>query len=258
MKKLLILLMVFTSVLPAEAISWDSRIIQGKKAYEEGNFSKAKELFQQAQIEEPENTGLLYNLANSAYKLGNYDEAIQSYQSLIQKTNDNKIKQRSWYNLGNANFRQGKLEDSIQAYRESLKLNSEDTSARKNLEKALLELKKRQQEEKKRQKNQKDPKKDQKSDKDPKKDQKNNSNNESDSKNNQKDQKKSDSGEKKDSNSKPTDSNNKNPEFKPDKASISKEEAEKWLNSVNDQGKAIMKDQVLRKVSPGYNSAKDW
>ena len=58
-------------------------------------------------------------------------------------------------------IRQQKLEESIQSWKEALKLNPTDKETRDNLEKALRELRKKQEEEKKQKKEQKKDKKEQ-------------------------------------------------------------------------------------------------
>ena len=50
---------------------------------------------------------------------------------------------QSWYNQGVAFTKQKNLEEGIESYKKSLRLNPNDQEARENLQKAILELKKR-------------------------------------------------------------------------------------------------------------------
>ena len=53
------------------------------------------------------------------------------------------IKAKSYYNKGAILSSQKKLEESIEAYKNAFRQNPDDKEARENLQKALLELKKK-------------------------------------------------------------------------------------------------------------------
>ena len=53
------------------------------------------------------------------------------------------LRSKTYYNKGAILSRQKKLEESIEAYKDALRLNPDDKEARENLQKALLELKKK-------------------------------------------------------------------------------------------------------------------
>ena len=126
---------------------------QAQEAYAEGNYSKAIKAYET--IEE-KNDEVIYDKANSHYKLKEYKEAKELYASIKKDS----LAFKKWHNLGNCNAQLGELDEGIKAYEEALKIK-EDDDTRFNLE--LLKKKKKEQEEKK-----KDDKKDKKSDKDKK------------------------------------------------------------------------------------------
>ena len=91
------------------------------------------------------------------------DDAINKYDGLTGEQNDVVLRSKSFYNKGAILSRQKKLEESIEAYKSSLRLDPNDKEARENLQKALLELKKKQppkpkEDQKKKQQNHPQPK----------------------------------------------------------------------------------------------------
>ena len=106
---------------------------RGQKAYQAGKYDEAIQHFLNAQIEDPNNSKLKYDLANSYYKAGKFDEAEKLFSSTTD-SKDKEIQERSHYNLGNSQFRQGKYEDAIKQYEEALKLNPKDEDSRYNLD----------------------------------------------------------------------------------------------------------------------------
>ena len=149
------ILIAFTFSKKVEAISFNSSILSAEKNYKEKNYNKAYEDYKKAQIDEPSNKVLKYNLGNTAYKLGKYEDAENVFKNLAKETESKELKQKSTYNLGNAYYKQAKLEEAEKAYEEALKLDGNDLSAKKNLEKVREELKKRKKDEQDRKDNQK-------------------------------------------------------------------------------------------------------
>jgi tetratricopeptide (TPR) repeat protein len=76
-------------------------------------------------------------LAQAAYRIEAYDDAIEYYQ-LAAKDLKNPIQQSAIYhNIGNAYLKAGKVEDAIEHYKTSIKLNGTDLETKSNLSKAL-------------------------------------------------------------------------------------------------------------------------
>jgi tetratricopeptide (TPR) repeat protein len=79
---------------------------------------------------------------------------------VLQSRADDKTRQTAYYNKGVAEIRQKKLEESIEAWKNALRLNPADSDARENLVKALLEKKKQDQQQNKKDQKDKKPKED--------------------------------------------------------------------------------------------------
>ncbi len=231
------------------AFSWNSKISEANKFYSEKNYQKAFESFKQAQIDEPNNEKLKFNLGNTAYKLGKFDDAVNTFKSLSEQSNSPILKEKSFYNLGNSYYKQGKLEEAEKSYLDALKIDNNDLQAKKNLEKVREEIKKHKKQEQERKKNQKNKNDDKKPDKEKKPDQ-----NKKQDEGNQKQQKEPPKGGK-DKNNKNNQGNKNGGKQKPE---LSQEEADKWLNAVKDKSDEVLKRQALKKVPQGYYSDKDW
>ncbi len=72
-----------------------------------------------------------YFKANTLYQEGRYEEAIESYQSIVFAGFESST---LYYNLGNASFRSNKLGKARLYYEKALKLNPSDEDAKINLE----------------------------------------------------------------------------------------------------------------------------
>ena len=58
---------------------------EGEKLYSQKNYKGALQTFLDAQVENPGDIKLKYNIANTQYKIKNYDEAIKGYLEELQK-----------------------------------------------------------------------------------------------------------------------------------------------------------------------------
>lgn len=146
LKRIIILL---CTPLFLSAALFDFRALdQAQEAYNEGNYSKAIEAY--ATLED-KNDEVLYDEANSHYKLKEYEKAKELYASISKRT----LAFKKWHNLGNCHAQLGTFDEGIKAYEEALKIK-EDEDTRFNLE--LLKKKKKEQDkkEKKDDKNKKD------------------------------------------------------------------------------------------------------
>ena len=135
---------------PADAGVFTSPVKEGIAAYEMGAFEKAKKHFIDAQLENPGELSLYYNIGAAAYGAGDYGLAEQNFsQAALSK--DPKLKHKALYNLANTRYRQGKLEQAVKDYEALLETFPDDAQAREN----LAFVKKKQEEEKARKEDQK-------------------------------------------------------------------------------------------------------
>ena len=126
------------------AASLDSKAREGITHYNHEEYDQASAKFQASQLEQPSNPDVAYNLANSFYRLGSYEEAVEAYKKALSDKTSSVLKQKSYYNMGNAYYRMGYLEESIDAYKKALEINSGDIDSKFNLEWARKQLEKSQ------------------------------------------------------------------------------------------------------------------
>ncbi len=117
----------------------------GQAAFQRGEYESALSSFIEAQLEAPENPRIYYNLGCAYYKLEDYKAAGENFARALASKND-ALKQRSHYNLGNTNFRDGKYEDALKSYEDALEIDPDDGDSVKNLEfvKKVIEQRKEQ------------------------------------------------------------------------------------------------------------------
>ena len=108
-------------------------VLEGNSLFAEGRFDEAHEKYEQALEEDPSSAAIRFNLGDAEYKKSLYEEAIEGFSQAMQ-TEDPELQASASYNLGNALYRLGKLEDSIQAYQDALRINPEDRDSKHNLE----------------------------------------------------------------------------------------------------------------------------
>lgn len=123
---------------------------QGIVKYNQKNFDKAEELFNNALADKKENIEIKYNLADTLYKKKKYVESQSLYLDILKNENtDGELKQKIHYNLGNILYRLGEQSNpelfwsnSIKEYERSLNINSKDKHAKENYDFVADKLKK--------------------------------------------------------------------------------------------------------------------
>jgi Ca-activated chloride channel homolog len=160
-KSLLLIVWIAWAAPSLLAQSENALIRNGNKLYKQKKFDQSQRQYQKVLDQAPENPTANFNLGNSQFRKDSYEDAAKSYHSSIEHSDDNGTKENGFYNEGLAYIKQKKLEESIDSWKNALKLDPNDQDARENLQKAILELKNKQQQEKKDDKKNQD-KKDQK------------------------------------------------------------------------------------------------
>jgi len=123
-------------ILPATgfADSFDSKAREGVTHYNREEFDQAATKFQESQLDQPENSNVAYNLANSHYRRGRYEEAVEAYKKALTEKTPTHLKQKSYYNMGNAYYRMGYMDEAIDSYKKALELKPGDMDSKFNLE----------------------------------------------------------------------------------------------------------------------------
>lgn len=123
-------------------------VSKGNSFYKNAEFDLAEKQYLIA-IEQGKEVNIAqYNLANTLVRQKKYKEATAVLQSLLQTQLSADTKAPVHYNQGVIYTKQKDLLSSIESYKNALRIDPDDVQARENLQKALLELKKQQQEKK--------------------------------------------------------------------------------------------------------------
>jgi len=156
-----IMILIFVCQL---ALAQDSNkdIETGNNYYRQQQYDKAESEYRKVLETTSGDKTAKFNLADALIKQNKPDDANKLLGQLNVTENGNDLRSKAVYNQGVILTQQKKLEESIEAYKETLRLNPGDQEARENLQKALLELKKKnppkKQEEKKKQEQKQQPK----------------------------------------------------------------------------------------------------
>lgn len=143
MKLIIAIAILLTSATIAGAQESDRLIQKGNELYKQQQYQQAELVYAEVLAKEPNNATAKFNQANALYKQSKADEAIRVLNDLAFKSNDPATKSKAYYNKGAILSAQKKLEESIDAYKDALRQDPADQDARENLQKALLELKKK-------------------------------------------------------------------------------------------------------------------
>jgi len=160
--KVLIGLLLATTPVILSAQQQNNSIETGNNFYRQQQYDKAESEYRKALEASPGDRIAKFNLANALIKQDKRDDANKLLVELNVQENKTDLRSKATYNQGVMLTHQKKLEESIESYKETLRLNPNDQEARENLQKALLELKKKnppkKQEEKKKEQQKQQPK----------------------------------------------------------------------------------------------------
>ncbi len=229
---------------------------KANEAYENGNYEEAVSLYKKAIQAEPDNAKLYFNLGNALAKNGAPDEAIRYYEQYKQMTDDPNELAKADYNIGNIRLQAKKYDQAVEAYKEAMRREADDVDAKYNYE--LARQKKQQQQNKNQNnKNKDDQKKKQDQKKQQNKDQKNNQKQDDQQKQNKQNQNNQQKNQKQKNQKQKNENQQQKSQPKPTK--ISKAEAQKILNALEQQEKELLKEFKKQKTeSTNTKHEKDW
>jgi tetratricopeptide (TPR) repeat protein len=216
------------------AQSTRSSVNKGVDLYHDRKYIDSEVEFKKGLEKSPSNFQAGFNLGDSYYKEGKYENALSSYNEALSKIKNNELRAKVYHNIGNALLKDQKIKESIGAYTESLKLNPNDDATKYNLSYAL-DLLKNQNQQNKNDKNSQSQKK-------PDKDNQNKDQN----RNNQNQQNKNDQR-----------SQQQNQQSKQPPPKISKDQAEAIFGALNNNEKDLQK-QLRRMKGQPVKTDKDW
>lgn len=145
---LILLLWLVPGILCAQA-GGNKYILAGNDWYKKQKFEQAAEEYNRAIEADPGNGTAKFNFGNALFKQNKTEEALKVFSEITGIPAEKNLKANAHYNHGVGLSMQKKQEESIESYKNALRLNPGDKEARENLQKALLELKKKNPEKKK-------------------------------------------------------------------------------------------------------------
>ena len=133
---------------------------QAEGAYKQKDYQKALELYQEAQTHNPDSDTLAYNLGNTMYQLGRYQEARKLFNRILENKNP-VLSTNSYYNMGNTLYRMGRRTDdqqsysqAVEAFKQAIRIDPGDRDAKYNYELVKRLLREQQQQQQQDQDNQ--------------------------------------------------------------------------------------------------------
>jgi tetratricopeptide (TPR) repeat protein len=243
--KFFILILLFSALFYHNAFSESPKkfIREGNKCYKDEKFIDAEVQYKKALETDSNSLKANFNLANSLYKQGRFEESGNIYQNLSNQNIDKEVLAKAYHNLGNSLLKEKKYPESIDAYKKSLRLKPDDLDTKYNLEYAKKMLIQEQQQQKNQKNQQNQDNKDQKQD-----------------------QNKQDKNKDKNKDNQQSQADNQNQKDKQDKnrkeqqqPKISKEDAQRMLNAIRNDEKKVQKDVRKQLVPSGNrNLQKKW
>jgi Ca-activated chloride channel homolog len=223
--------MIISLTLNAQA---DKKYIRkGNREYEKNKFPDSEISYKKAVDENKQSPDAVFNVGDALYKQNKFEEAGKQFVDNTNQNDDRIKKAAGLYSLGNSLLKANKLPESIDAYKNSLKLRPDNPEAKYNLSYAQ-DLLKQQQEQQKKQQQDKD-KQDQNKDKNKNKDQNKD----------QKDQNDKNKDQQKDQNK----NKDQKQQHQPQKQEISRDDAQRLLNSLANDEKNVQEKVKLAKAT---------
>jgi Ca-activated chloride channel family protein len=234
MKKLLIVILFLTAFCRVFAQE-RSYVHKGNELYQQQKYKEAEADYRKSVEKKSANVPGNFNLGDALYKQKKFADAGEQFNKMAESAGNNKLLAAgAYHNLGNSLLENKKLEESIAAYKKALLDNPKDEQTRYNLAYAQEKLK-QQQQQNKNNKNQDKQNQDKKNQDKQNKDDKNKDNKD---KQNQ-------------------DKNKQDQQQQPNK--ISKEDAERMLEALNNDEKQTQDKLKNKKLKAGrLNITKDW
>lgn len=100
------------------------KVREGNKFYHDSKYDDALDKYVNAQVDSPDTIQLDFNIANTQYKRGKYQEAAQLFEKAI-RSGDAEMKAKSSFNMGNTMYRQGKMKEALEWYKRTVDIVEE-------------------------------------------------------------------------------------------------------------------------------------
>lgn len=238
---ILIILLIISIVLNAQT---DKKYIRkGNREYEKGKYSDSEISFRKAIDNNKQSPDAVFNVGDALYKQNKFEEAGKQFIENTNQNDDKVKKSAGFYNLGNSLLKANKIPESIDAYKNSLRMLPGNKEAKYNLSYAQDLLKKQQEQQKNQQDKDKNNQDKDRNKNDQNKDQQNNKDQNNQNKDQQKEQNNQDQKQ----------------QQQPQSGEISKEDAQRLLNSIaNDEKNVQEKVKLAKAAKTKVRTVKNW
>jgi Ca-activated chloride channel homolog len=224
---------------------------KGIKAYNNKKYDESVKQFTEASVQRPDSPELKFNLGTSLSQSGKKDEALSELHTAADGFKSKELSAAACFNAGNTLFAAGDYQGALDEFRKAVRLDQNSKDIRYNLDLAARKLSEAEQ----KKKEQQDGK--QKDNKDKNQNQQNQQNKDSKNKNDKQndEQKNKNENRQKDQaqNQEQQNSDQKKSEYQP----MTREEAERLLNTMSDEEKKALSLRNKRLLIP-TGQDNDW
>ena len=231
-------------------------VFQGNELVEEDNYISAEMEYRKAISEQPSNVAGTYNLGNSYYQKGNFEEALFRHEQAAKSAITKAEKHKAYHNIGNVLMQNKECKLAVEAFKSALRNDPTDNETRYNLAmaKECAQQQQEQEDEKKDDEKKEDEKKDDGEKKDDKKDQ-------GDDDKKEGDDKKDDEGKPKDDQKDQGNGDEKKEKEKPKQqpGQLSSQQIKNLLEAMNNQEQKVQeKMNAEKQKGTKVKTEKDW
>ncbi|MFK7780869.1 tetratricopeptide repeat protein [Psychroserpens sp.] len=142
MKQFLIFCLVLTSTLSfaqdkdkAKALQLqkaNNYVYEGNELIDSKDYVSAEMEYRKAISEQPTNTAGAYNLGNSYYEKGQYDEALYRHTQAAENATSKIEKHKAYHNIGNILMQNKMCKEAVEAFKSALRNDPTDDETRYN------------------------------------------------------------------------------------------------------------------------------
>lgn len=130
MKK--ILTVILLSLCCAVCLAQRGDLRKGNRHFAKGEYQEADISYRKGLLKDSSDVAAKYNLANTLYREGNYDEAKKLLTYDYEAIKDNPHAADIYFNLGNIAISQEDWNAAVEAYSKCLMINPDDIQAKEN------------------------------------------------------------------------------------------------------------------------------
>tara|TARA_R110002049_G_scaffold26248_10_gene91589 strand:+ start:4465 stop:5301 length:837 start_codon:yes stop_codon:yes gene_type:complete len=110
----------------------NSYVYEGNALVESDDFVSAEMEYRKAISENPTTVAGVYNLGNSYYKKGNFEEALYRHQQAVKTATSKAEKHKAFHNIGNILMKNKKCKEAVEAFKSALRNDPTDDETRYN------------------------------------------------------------------------------------------------------------------------------